>query len=312
MQAAGKNVSLQGMRITPYIILFAAVLTAGCNRDISYTDPATDPVTVFEYTPAPGQFINESEMAGVTTPGKACEFAEKRIAAGQYVSLGGFGGYIVVGFGKSITNSGGYDFSVAGNQMLSSSEPGVVWVMQDMDGDGEPDAGGTWYELRGSETGNKSTVQGYKVTYFRPAEDNADVEWTDNREGSGVVARVSAHTQPSYYPAWIGADSYTLGGTLLESRSGYDEDTKQWTNGPYDWGYADNWGLTLGNSGDRGEGKDQIKVWFKISNAVDAGGKSVNLPSIDFIKVQTAVNAGAGPLGEVSTEVTGFAVGSEK
>ena len=60
------------------------------------------------------------------------------------VSLGGFGGYIVVGFDHSIQASGGYggyDFSITGNQFSGSSEPGVVWVMPDENGNGEPDDG---------------------------------------------------------------------------------------------------------------------------------------------------------------------------
>ncbi len=267
-------------------------------------------MTVFEYTPAPGQFINEPPMFdGVTTAGAAREFAEKRLAKGLYVSLGGFGGYIVAGFGKSIENSGGNDFSITGNQIATSSEPGVVWVAQAADGGDRPGENTVWYELKGSETGKETTVQGYEVTYFRPAEENADVAWTDKFDNSGVVARASFHTQPSYYPAWIDAESYTLSGTLLESRSGYDAASGQWINAAYDWGYADNWGLTVENGGDRGSGSDgQRKVYFKISNAIDAAGKSVHLASIDFIKVQSAVNANAGPLGEISTEVTGFAI----
>ena len=46
--------------------------------------------------------------------------------------------------------------------------------------------------------------------------------------------------------------------------------------------------------------------YFKISNAIDANGKPVNLKYIDFIKVQVGVNAKSGWLGEVSTEVFGF------
>ncbi len=285
-----------------YMVVFAAALLAGCNRDVVY-DGTSDPVTVFEYTPAPGQFIGElPAFNGVDTQQKACEFAEKRLANGLFVSLGGFGGYIVVGFGTSIANKGGYDFSVSGNQMASSSEPGVVWVMRDENGNGLPDDD-AWYELAGSETGKTGTVQGYSVTYLRPEEENAGVEWTDDRGGSGTVARVSFHTQPSYYPAWITSSSYTLTGTLLESRSTFDGASGEWINAPYDWGYADNWG------GDRDSGTNGgRKTYFKISGAVDANGDAKHLPSIDFIKVQTAVNANAGALGEISTEVTKFAV----
>ena len=48
------------------------------------------------------------------------------------------------------------------------------------------------------------------------------------------------------------------------------------------------------------------KVYFKISNAVDKNGQPADLKYIDFIRVQTGVNAKAGWLGENSTEVFGF------
>jgi hypothetical protein len=43
---------------------------------------------------------------------------------------------------------------------------------------------------------------------------------------------------------------------------------------------------------------------FRISDAVTADGQPIRLDFIDFVKVQTAVNAKAGWLGEISTEVT--------
>ncbi|MBR5189763.1 MAG: cell surface protein, partial [Paludibacteraceae bacterium] len=97
---------------------------------------------VYEYTPAPGQFINEKKTGGFddtqTTPETAIAYAEKRLNSSDWVSLGGFGGYIVVGFDHSIDNSGAYDFGVLGNSVSGSSEPGIVWVMQDENGDGLP------------------------------------------------------------------------------------------------------------------------------------------------------------------------------
>lgn len=59
---------------------------------------------VCEFLPAPGQFVNEGYTAA--TMEEACAVAEKLLAAGSYVSLGGFGGSIVVGFDHSIDNSG--------------------------------------------------------------------------------------------------------------------------------------------------------------------------------------------------------------
>ncbi|MBQ5715145.1 MAG: cell surface protein, partial [Alistipes sp.] len=45
---------------------------------------------------------------------------------------------------------------------------------------------------------------------------------------------------------------------------------------------------------------------FRISDAIDSKGKAVELKYIDFIKVQTGVNAQSGWLGELSTEVFSF------
>ncbi|MCD8185903.1 MAG: hypothetical protein LUD68_05450 [Rikenellaceae bacterium] len=81
-------------------------------------------------------------------------------------------------------------------------------------------------------------------------------------------------------------DSYTLRGTRLESRTSYI-DGVGWYNAPYDWAYADNYGPNT----------------FRISDAVHAAGQPVELKFIDFVKVQTGVQAMAGILGEVSTEV---------
>ena len=119
---------------------------------------------VYEFLPAPGQFVNENYT--VTTMAEACTYAEERINQTAYVSLGGFGGYIIVGFDHSIVNDGDYNIAVTGNAFDGSSEPGIVWVMQDENGDGLPND--TWYELRGSEYGKAETWQDYAVTYHKP------------------------------------------------------------------------------------------------------------------------------------------------
>lgn len=269
---------------------------------------------VYEYTPAPGQFINELVSGGFTgtetTPEAAVAYAEKRMRKNTWVSLGGWGGYIVVGFDHSIDNSssgykGGYNFSITGNAFKGSSEPGIVYVMQDTNGNTLPDD--EWYELKGSEFGKEETVQDYAVTYYRPTYSGADVQWKDNQGVKGKIDYLKQyHDQPSYYPAWIGTDSYTLYGPCLKSRT-YDQsgNGSYWVNGEYDWGYADNFGNDR-LSEDDNAAAGAMKVYFKISNAVDKNGQPANLKYIDFIRVQTGVNAKAGWLGENSTEVFGF------
>ena len=252
---------------------------------------------VYELRVAPGQFINEYFEA--STAEEACRKAEERIAREGYISLGGFGGYIVVGFDHSITATGGYDFAVRGNTFDGSSEPGIVYVMQDENGDGEPND--TWYELAGSETGKAETWRDYAVTYYRPTASGMSVEWRDNRGNSGVVEYLPTHhDQPSYYPQWIDTPSYTLRGTRLAERN-YDDsgNGSHWVQPSYDWGYADNYSMQDGAT-------DTQLNRFRIADAIDHAGRTVRLAYIDFVKVQTACNARSGWLGEQSTEVCGI------
>jgi len=137
---------------------------------------------VYEFLPAPGQFVNENCTAA--TMEEACAYAEDRMMRNTYVSLGGFGGYIVVGFDHSIDASGGYDLAIVGNSFEGSSEPGIVWVMQDENGDGLPND--TWYELKGSETGKAETLQDYAVTA------RAEPEW--RRAGQTTAAAAGRST----------------------------------------------------------------------------------------------------------------------
>ena len=276
------------------------LIASSCNRDdvIATDAPAQGAVCnrVCEYLPAPGQFINENCTA--TTIAEACAWAEERLASpGGFVSLGGFGGYIVAGFDRPVVNSGDYDLVVVGNAFATSSEPGIVYVMQDENGDGEPND--TWYELRGSEYGKPETLQDYAVTYYRPAAPGMEVTWRDNRGASGTIDYLTFHTQDSYYPAWVAAESYTLQGTRLEARNYLDG--LDWIAPPYEWGYADNF-----SSADRPAGTEPGVNRFRIADAVCADGRPAELSHIDFVKVQTGVNAKSGSLGELSTEVFGI------
>ena len=273
---------------------------------------------VYDYTPAPGQFINETKTGGFdgtqTTREAAIAYAEARMSETDangnpnpiWVSLGGFGGYIIVGFDHSIANSGDYDLGILGNSFSGSSEPGVVWVMQDENGNGEPDD--TWYELAGSETGKASTIQNYAVTYYRPSGAGMPVQWTDNLGNSGEVDYLAQfHRQDFYYPLWIEEDSYTLTGTCLEPRN-YDAsgNGSYWVNAEYDWGYVDNFSpVDRIGEGDNSNALANIN-YFKIENAIDCDGEPIDLKYVDFVKVQCAVNAKSGWLGELSTEVFGF------
>ena len=248
---------------------------------------------VYEYTPAPGQFINDGVT--LTTQEEACSYAFERLSQGQFVSLGAFGGYLTAGFDHSVESStdGGFDLQITGNAHSSSSEPGIIWVSQDENGNGLPDD--TWYELRGSEYGKPETWQDYAVTYYRPSSNGTSIEWTDNRGSSGTVDYIPAyHSQETYFPLWITADSYTLRGTRLEDRlEDQNGNGSLWIGHPFDWGYADNWSET-----------DPDIDKFSISDAVRWDGEPAGLKYIDFVKIQCGVQAKGGWTGEQSTELT--------
>ena len=316
------NSVLKKMKKYIYFASAIALLATSCNTDDVITEKLEDhyraktetsvaeQTKVFEYTPAPGQFINETKTGGFdgtqTTPEAAIAYATQRMKDELFVSLGGFGGYIVVGFDHSIDNTGYYDFGVKGNSFKGSSEPGIVWVMQDENGNGLPDE--TWYELAGSETGKPETIQNYSVTYYRPTEPQKTVKWTDSEGNSGEIDYLKAyHRQDYYYPLWIKEDSYTLTGTCLKARN-YDAsgNGSYWVNEEYDWGYADNFSPTDRLTDSDNYNAETNANHFKISDAIDAQGNPVNLKYIDFIKVQVGVNTKSGWLGEVSTEVFGF------
>ena len=258
---------------------------------------------VYEFVPAPGQFINT--MPAYTEGDTEASMLEKvntalvGSAPASMICLGAFGGYVTVGFDHPIVNvKGEKDFLVYGNAFVNGAEPGVIMVMQDDNGNGLPDD--TWYEIAGSEYGNKSTVLNYEITYYKPtAEDDAAtiaidkyIRWTDNLGGEGYIPK-NTYNKQSYYPKWITAESYTLRGTLLPKNAFYDEGSEMWKLPAFAYGYADN----------QPNSNENAKI--NIEWAVKADGTPANLESIDFIRIHTGENQVCGLLGETSTEVSG-------
>jgi hypothetical protein len=244
---------------------------------------------VFEYTPAPGQFIKEligltdtEESVRIKAQAKMDSFTGYGQLAWLF-SLGGFGGYAVFGFDHSVMNVAGKpSLMIAGNAFGGWHEPGVIWVSQDDNGNGIPDD--TWYELQGSEHANPYTIRRYAVKYHRPTGSKGP-SWVDNRGNTGSFPMEDYYGDPQGYP-WSAQGEYViLTGTLLPSglSSGGLVDSHA-----FDWGYVDN----------TAEG-----VNFRISDAVQADGTPANLQYIDFVKVHTGLNEYAGIFGEVSTEV---------
>ena len=137
---------------------------------------------------------------------------------GGLVSLGAYGGYITFHFDHSIANvKGEKDLYIKGNAFKDNSEPGIVMVSQDVNGNGLPDD--PWYELSGSADVDSvgKVVYGYEITYTKDA--MQDIPWTDNQGRSGVVNRNTFHAQ-EYFPLWLSSPLRFEG--ILLPRNGHD------------------------------------------------------------------------------------------
>lgn len=268
---------------------YFAVAGGGGNKWIS---------KIIEYRPAPGQHINKS-------PGNIVS-SESIVGKKGMVSLGGYGGYITFKFDHTVMNGQGDDFVIHGNAFKGSSEPGIVMVAYDVNGNGTPDAD-EWFELKGSAHSHPQTILNYALTYYKPSQTETaeDIKWRDNM-GVGFLHAITYHKQ-CYYPLFYTEgvpETIKFTGTLLPRTAIKNPDTGFWVVGDFEWGYVDNYSekYPLAVNGDD-DTKNSSK--FDISNAIDKTGKPVELKAIDFIKVYTGVNQEAGWLGETSTEVCG-------
>ncbi len=257
--------------------------------------------TVFEYRPAPGQFVNllPTYEAGDTHE-NMCRKAEEAIAHGArgMVSLGSWGGHITLGFNHMVPNVAGQnDLRILGNahyngadtgmgRQAGSAEPGIVQVSHDANGNGLPDD--PWYEIRGSHHAEATTH--YNITYQRPTEPMGDIHWQDDQGESGTIACNTYHAQ-SYYPAWIDEVQLTFSGTCLPPNT--QKEGNRMVSYSFDYGYADNHTNNSDLSG------------IDIDWAADENGQPAQLPGIHFVRIYTGVNQQNGPMGEISTEVCG-------
>lgn len=271
---------------------------------------------VFDYKPAPGQFLNTMpEYEDGDTDETMRQKAEQLLCEGGTISLGAFGGYVVVGFDHMVENKAGlYDLQVFGNSYLAgtgdarqggSSEPAVVYVSYDANANGLPDD--EWYELAGSEYGKVNTLEEYTVTYHRtpsnhiptpmpnsPVTDTTYIRWTDSQGAEGFL-HMNAYHRQSYWPQWLAHnDSLTFCGVRLAPNTvDKNGDGSYFVQSSYAWGYADN------------QPNDSTCCMLDIDWAVDKEGSPVRLKGIHFVKVQTAVLQSNGWIGESSTEVAG-------
>lgn len=261
---------------------------------------------VFDYVPAPGQFINV--MPEWTNGDNASTMADKVLELVTVdeglISLGSFGGYVTFGFPTTIVNvDGKRDIYIEGNAFKSngtgnsgaSSEPGVVMVSYDINGNGLPDD--EWFEIAGSEY--RYSTPNYEITYFKPASDKDNIKWTDSQGKSGELVKLQYHKQP-YWPQWLAGESeLKFKATRLPDNAVNEgtADNPYFVLYAYDYGYADN----HPNLDDNGNYNEDAKI--DIDWAVDQNGNAVKMPGVDFVRIYTGTNQFNGWIGESSTEV---------
>jgi hypothetical protein len=290
---------------------------------------------VFDYLPAPGQFVNElpKYTAGDTYETMIAKVSKELVGEdANMITLGGWGGYVVVGFDHTIVNvPGRRDFRIQGNAFGAnanprpnapfggSCEPGVVMVAYDKNKNGQPDED-EWYEIKGSgnfsaenelwysvavdKNNDVRTFRDYEMIYHRPATEipvgdpqnhisiSNYIRWTDNQGQEGYKIKNTFHSQ-SYYPAWIKDDKITYKGIRLAA-NGVEESGQgtYFVLYAFRYGYVDNYPNAHDNSG------------IDIDWAIDKNGNKVNLPGIDFVKVYNGIDQENGWLGESSTEIS--------
>jgi hypothetical protein len=294
------------------IILLACVSCAAHAGDPSFWFASE----VVDYTPAPGQFVNNAALNDPTAAlGAPVGGQPGDPSTVDIVTLGGFGGSITLGFADTVwdepCNPFGVDAIVFGNALYVSNDPrrrfaeaAHIEISYDANGNGLADD--AWYVIRGSSL---PTV---------PLDSFRTQAWDSNP---------GTPTPPSntlWYPNSVSSSSYTTSAYELPPAFAANvivlppDATEEAV-----WGYAD-FTPTLGLP----TGADPVEFYsspddplaigitpgscggdaFDIAWAIDpVTGAPANLPGFDFIRITTAVDAIIGPLGEVSAEIAGVA-----
>lgn len=300
---------------------------------------------VFDYMPAPGQFVNElpKYVAGDTHKDMVRKAGEWLVGEDAWmITLGGWGGYVTVGFDHTIVNvPGKRDFRINGNAFGAamgrpnapfggSCEPGIIMVAYDKNQNGVPDED-EWYEIKGSSNfsakdepwydiavGNGNDVRvfrDYEITYHKPLKEDPEHQGDPNDPNDYATIQK--------YIKW--EDNQNNSGykvkNIFHSQSYYPA-----------WVSDDKLtfkGIRLPENGiNEGQfvpGINDADIYFvlygfrygyvdnypnvhensaiDIDWAIDKDGNKANLPGIDFVKIYNGVNQENGWLGESSTEV---------
>lgn len=255
--------------------------------------------TVLEYAPAPGKLHNWAIIGdkilwdlGYEYPlpynafiAKASEMRKTSNAAGLF--LGSWGGSATFKFDHTVVNvPGKTDLELTA--FYSNKDLPAVYVGYDRNKNGKPDEG-EWYEIKNDDYGLEDTLT-YEMTFtYNKTETDARriyvySNWKDNKD---------VPTQGELLLNKTFASSMTFGGVF--SIRGFfpglhmvDFATKQVA-------MLDGWQSTFSRKGKRiirnlsGASPFFQKLNIDIDMAVNNKGESVQLPGIDFVKVQKVV-----------------------
>ena len=291
-----KHTSLMVHRWTVLTATLLLALTASAQHMDNSAQHSPYIQAVDEYLPAPGQFVNTiPESTDDDTPATMAAKCTEYIAGnkGDIITLGAYGGYVTFHFDHSIANIPGQrDLYIKGNSHSGNSEPGIIMVSKDVNGNRLPDD--PWYEIAGSADTDSAglVVFDYEITY--QPNPLGDIRWTDSQGGSGIIPRNTYHTQ-EYFPLWH-EGALTFRGTLLPPNGvNTSKGTPEyWILSAYRYGYADN-----------APNSDIEACSIDLGWAVDEQRQPVNLDFIDFVRIYNGVNQQCGWIGETSTEVAG-------
>ena len=284
--------------------------------------------TVLEYTPAPGQFVNNAVFNDAAKAlGPPLGGGTSAPNNESVITLGAFGGSITLGFDAPITddplNPYGLDLIVFGNALWTGGDPtrrfaeaGIIEVARDSNGNGLPDD--PWYVIPGSGLpavpGSVAAIQQWDDDPGTPTPPNNPAWYPDNAQfpeipsnysTSGFDLPAAFQTVPLLNPGGAGSVDESFFGyadlspTLLLGDLDADNVAEDPGIAPETfYTRPDNpflVGVSLGSGGG-----DAIDIAWAVHPET---GEPARLASIDFVRISTGPNALAGILGELSTEI---------
>ena len=270
----------------------------------SESTPRMIRVTVLDYSPAPGQFVNELPLYEPgDTPQSMRLKAEDALNNGRLITLGAFGGSVTLRLSEPITQShdGSPEFRVLGNAFLNtaetavdpvgSCEPGIVMVMADVNANGLPDD--TWYVLAGDHFDEAVKSRVTYIDNSAASDDRQFVRWYDQSGNSGWLSRNVTHHNHAFFPMWHDSGQCVSEGYRLPDNGHYNEQTNTYDLAVYG-GYADAWP------------NNSMRSALSLSSARTLDGAMAKVARVDFVRIYTGVLQCNGPMGECSTEIAGI------